>query len=84
LGVCVFLPCDELITRPRSPTECVRYRKTEGRPRSTGAVVPRKKNVCWICMRRVRESGKPRGIFANQTDDTIRIEVWNGSANLKF
>jgi hypothetical protein len=35
-------------TRPRSPTECVRSRKTEvngevhgGRPRPTGAVVPR-------------------------------------------
>jgi hypothetical protein len=56
LCVCVFLfvyrqrPCDELITRPRSPTECVRSRKTEvngevhgGRPRPTGAVVPREK-----------------------------------------
>jgi hypothetical protein len=44
------MPCDELITRPRSPTECVRSRKTEvneevhgGRPRPTGAVVPREK-----------------------------------------
>jgi hypothetical protein len=57
LCVCVSLyrwrPCDELITRPRSPTECVSSRKTEvngevhgGRPRPTGAVVPRgKKNI---------------------------------------
>jgi hypothetical protein len=47
-------PCDELITRPRSPTECVRSRKTEvngevhgGRLRPTGAVVPRKKKRLW-------------------------------------
>jgi hypothetical protein len=58
LCVCVFLClCTgrglvvELITLPRSPTECVRSGKTEvngevhgGRPRPTGAVVPRKKN----------------------------------------
>jgi hypothetical protein len=44
--------CDELITRPRSPTEYVSSRKTEvngevhgGRPRPTGAVVPRKKII---------------------------------------
>jgi hypothetical protein len=48
--VCRKRPCDELITLPGSPTECVRSRKTEvngevhgGRPRPTGAVVPRKK-----------------------------------------
>ncbi|PNF15784.1 hypothetical protein B7P43_G10425 [Cryptotermes secundus] len=45
-------PCDELITRPRSPTECVRSEKTEvngevhgGRPRPTGAIVPREKKI---------------------------------------
>jgi hypothetical protein len=43
------------LTRPRSPTECVRSRKTEvngevhgGRPRPTGAVVPRGKKYIYI------------------------------------
>jgi hypothetical protein len=54
--VCVQVKalCDELITRPRSPTVCLRSRKTEvngevhgGRPRPPGAVGPgeKKKNL---------------------------------------
>jgi hypothetical protein len=46
-------PCDELITRPRSPTDCLWFRKKPklngefrgGRPRPTGAVVPMKKKT---------------------------------------
>jgi hypothetical protein len=46
-------PYDELITRPRSPTDCLRFRKKPkwngefhgGRPRPIGAVVPMKKKI---------------------------------------
>jgi hypothetical protein len=51
---CVGVPCEELITRPRSPTDCPRSRKLKrngefygNRPRpKIGAVAPKKKNVC--------------------------------------
>jgi hypothetical protein len=48
--VCVYSvfryrPCDELITRPRSPTVCKNNHETEKEARAQGAVEPVKKKI---------------------------------------
>jgi hypothetical protein len=74
LCVCVVLyldkrPCDELITRPRSPTVCKMIMKLKNqRPRTKGAVEPAKKK---------------EKVFYVQMDVQVLLAlyVWSGTTN---